>query len=162
LVKLFVNCTYMKQYITKTGLEKLNKELKFLETVERKNVSDKLEKAASFGDLSDNAQYQEARIEKGFLERRIKQLRNMIATAIVVEDEGRNKDVIYIGSNVYVDIQGDKQKFKIVGANEADPLKGKISYQSPLGKVLMEKRKGQSVNFETPKGKTIVKILNVE
>jgi len=152
----------MKQYITKTGLEKLNKELKFLETVERKNVSDKLEKAASFGDLSDNAQYQEARIEKGFLERRIKQLRNMIATAIVVEDEGRNKDVIYIGSNVYVDIQGDKQKFKIVGANEADPLKGKISYQSPLGKVLMEKRKGQSVNFETPKGKTIVKILNVE
>ncbi len=152
----------MKQYVTKTGLEKLNKELKFLETVERKNVSDKLEKAASFGDLSDNAQYQEARIEKGFLERRIKQLRNMIATAIVVEDEGRNKDVIYIGSNVYVDIQGDKQKFKIVGANEADPLKGKISYQSPLGKVLMEKRKGQSVNFETPKGKTIVKILNVE
>ena len=162
MVKLFVNCTYMKQYVTKTGLEKLNKELKFLETVERKNVSDKLEKAAAFGDLSDNAQYQEARIEKGFLEGRIKQLRNMIATAIVVEDEGRDKDVIHIGSNVYLDIQGDKQKFKIVGANEADPLKGKISYQSPLGKILMKKRKGQSINFETPKGKTIVKILNVE
>ncbi len=166
LVNLFLNKqTYkhinMKQYITKAGLEKLKNKLEKLEIFERKKVADKLEKAASFGDLSDNAQYQEARVEKGFLESKIKQIRNMIATAIVVESKA-NKDVVHIGSNVCVDIQGDKQKFEIVGINEADPLNGKISYESPLGKVLMKKRKGDAVNLETPKGKTIVKILSVE
>ena len=152
----------MKKYITQQGLEKLKKELKSAETGKRKEVAGKLEKAIALGDLSDNAMYQEAKREQAFLEGRILELKDSIRKSVVIEDGGGNKGIVEIGSTVIVKIYGDEQKLRIIGEAESDPLKGKISYQSPLGQALLDCKSGEIVEFEAPGGKTKVEIIRIE
>ena len=152
----------MKKYITQQGLEKLKKELKEAETGKRKEIADKLEKAIALGDLSDNAMYQEAKREQAFLEGRILELKDSIRKSVIIEDGNGNKGVVEIGSTVIVKIYGDEQKLRIIGEAESDPLQGKISYQSPLGQILLDCRAGETVEFETPGGKTKVEVIRIE
>ncbi len=152
----------MKKYITLQGLEKLKKELKEAETGKRKEIADKLEKAIALGDLSDNAMYQEAKREQAFLEGRILELKDSIRKSVIIEDGNGNKGVVEIGSTVIVKIYGDEQKLRIIGEAESDPLQGKISYQSPLGQILLDCRAGETVEFETPGGKTKVEVIRIE
>ncbi len=152
----------MEKYITQQGLEKLKKELKEAETNKRKEIADKLEKAIALGDLSDNAMYQETKREQAFLEGRILELKDSIRKSAVIEDGGGNKNVVEIGSTVVVKIYDDEQKLRIIGEAESDPLKGKISYQSPLGKALLNRKPGETVELETPGGKTKVEIIRIE
>ena len=152
----------MKKYITREGLAKLKKELEELEIKGRREIANKLEKAIALGDLSDNAMYQEAKRDQAFLEGKILELKDSIRKSVVIENGGENKSIVEIGSTVIVKIYGDEQKLRIIGEAESDPLKGKISYQSPLGKALLGHRPGEAVGFETPGGKKKVEILKIE
>lgn len=152
----------MKKYITQQGLEKLKKELKEAETDKRREIADRLEKAIALGDLSDNAMYQEAKREQAFLEGKILELKNSIRESVIIKDGNGDKSVVEIGSTVIIKIYGNEQKLRIIGEAESDPLKGKISYQSPLGEVLLGRKLGETVEFESPGGKTEVEVLKIE
>jgi len=150
----------MTKYLTSDGLEKLKKELENLERVERKKIAEKMKLAVSFGDLSENAAYDEARESQSFLENRISELKGVIYSAKIVENN-QARDV-QVGSIVLLSKGNEKEKFEIVGPEEADVFGGKISYQSPLGKVLLGKTKGSRVNIKTPEGKIEYKIFEIK
>ena len=151
-----------KQYLSKEKFEELTHELKQLKTEKRKEVAEKLEFAKSLGDLSENAEYQEARDDQAKVEDRILNLEAILKSAeIVSHKEG---DVVVIGSQVTVCKKGqtNKQTFHIVGSEEVDMLAGKISHKSPLGSCVFDKRKGEDVVCDTPKGKVQYTIINVK
>jgi transcription elongation factor GreA len=149
----------MSNYLTPEGLEKFKKELEHKETVERRELADKLNYAISFGDLKENAAYHQAKEQQGFLEGRIHELKNIISNAKVVEKS--NNGLVGIGSTVLLSFAGANEEYYIVSPEEADVFKGKISFKSPLGKVLMGKTKGHRINFEAPGGKTEYLIIDV-
>jgi len=151
----------MVSYLNKESLEKLKKELDYLKKTERKKVAKQLEHAIGFGDLSENAAYHDAREAKEFLERKISELTQKIEQAVIVK-ASKNTNNVQIGSTVFVKSGKDKLCFKIVDSEEIDPLQGKISYDSPLGKTLLNKRKGTTVQVDTPKGKVEYKIIKVK
>ena len=154
----------MMKYFTQEGLEKLKKELDYLKNVKRKEIAKRLKVSSSYGDLSENADYQEAREAQGFLEGRISELENLIKNATVVSDK-KNIGVVQIGSVISIsetDNPSEKEEFEIVGAAEANPLENKVSIESPLGKAVMNQYKGALVEVETPKGKIRYKILRVD
>ncbi|MFH1841156.1 MAG: transcription elongation factor GreA [Candidatus Nealsonbacteria bacterium] len=151
----------MEKYITREGLEKLKKELDYLKNVKRKEISKKLETCLSFGDLSENSEYFEAKEAQGFLEGRILELEEVVRNAIVVPESKQKSDLAQIGSTILVNIGQKKEKFKIVGAEEANPLEGKISVNSPLGEALLNKEKGAIIEVNAPEGKTRYKILKI-
>lgn len=150
------------RYLTKEKFEELQKELTDLKTVRRKEVAQNLEYARSLGDLSENAEYQEARELQATIEDRIASIENMLKTAEIVQ--ALHGDVVTMGSVVSVEKQGSKgaTEFKIVGSDEVNSVEGKISNASPLGSVLMGKRKGDMVSVKTPKGENKYKILSVK
>ena len=150
----------MVKYFTPEGLKKLKKELDFLKNVKRRDIAERLKKAISFGDLSENAEYSQAKEEQVFLEGKIRDLENTIASAVAVERKPKN--VVQIGSTILVESRGKKEKFEIVGPEEAEPLKNKISIDSPLGKAVLGKQKGETVKITTPDGEVRYKILKVE
>ena len=145
----------MTQYFTKEGLQKLKDELHYLETVENKRIVGLLAEAASFGDLKENAAYHDAREKLSFLRGRIEQLKNAINEAVIKEKTETGK--IEIGSSVVILLAGDEEKFEIVAPTEADILKNKISYESPLGKELIGKKSGDEFDFKSGK----VKVLKI-
>jgi transcription elongation factor GreA len=150
----------MEKYITKEGLEKLKKELEFLKTDKRKEVADKLKHAAAFGDLSENAAYEEAKESQTFLEMKIAELNYAVKNAIIIKtnDSGKAQH----GSKItLLDNKNQEEIFQIVDSIEADPLKGKISMTSPLGSRLLGKKIGDSVTLETPEGKMIYSIKDI-
>ena len=149
-----------KEYLTFEGLEKLKKELEYLKTVKRKEIAQRLEKCLAFGDLTENAEYSEAKEAQAFLEGRILELEDLIRNAVIIDE--KQKGSVQIGSTVLVSTDEKKEKFKIVGAEEANPLEGKISSDSPLGKTLLNKSKGAIVEVDTPQGKIQYKILKIE
>ncbi len=151
----------MTKYITKEGLEKLKKELEYLKTVKRKEIAERLEKAISFGDLSENAAYHEAKEAQAFLEGRILELQEAINNSAIISEE-KKKDIVDIGSTVLLEQNGEKLKFQIVGAQEANPSEGKISNESPLGKALLNRKKDEIIEVETPSGKIKYKIKKIE
>lgn len=148
-------------YITAEGLEKLKQELRELKTVKRKEVAKRIEKAKELGDLSENAEYADAKDEMAFVEGRIIELGNNIARAVIIE-ESKNKDKVTIGSRVTVICNGTEKTYTIVGSNEADPLKGFISNETPLGAALLHKEKGDEFEVKTPKGVMKCKVLKIE
>ena len=150
----------MVRYLTPEGLEKLKKELEHLKTVKRKEVSKKIEHTAAQGDLKENAGYDAAKEEQGFIEGRIKELSKIIAQADIIEK--KEKDKVQIGSTVSIESNDGKDKFQIVGPEEADILEGKISFESPLGEALLGKKKGNSVRINTPGGFKQCKIIEIE
>lgn len=151
-----------KQYLTSEKLAEFKKELNFLLTEKRKQVAESLEYAKKLGDLSENAEYHEARQVQAEVEDRINHLENIIKTATIV-DGGENADIVSIGSTVKIQKDGEKdiREYKIVGSEEADMTQGKVSNISPLGSAILGKRKGEKVSFNTPKGKVAYTLLSV-
>lgn len=150
----------MTQYFTKEGLEKLKSDLEHLKSVKRKEVSEKLKQAIEFGDISENAAYEEAKEEQSALERKILELEEAIREAVVTGDKV-GTDTVQIGSTVHVSTGKKEARYTIVGATEANPMEQKISSESPFGKALLGKKKGEKVFIETPDGKTEYKILDI-
>lgn len=149
-------------YLTKSKYDELSKELAELKTTRRQEVAHDLEYARSLGDLSENAEYHQAREEQAMIEDRIMVLENTLKNAEIVKEH--HSDTVTIGSVITVQKNGDKemQKFSIVGSDEADMAAGKISNNSPLGIALMSKKKGDEIKFKTPKGNSVFKIVSIE
>jgi transcription elongation factor GreA len=151
----------MKEYLTREGLEKLKRELEHLKNIKRKEIAERLEKCLAFGDLTENAEYHETKEEQAFVEGRILELEVLIRNAIVASEK-KDKMFAQVGSTILVSAGAQKEEFKIVGAEEASPLEGKISIKSPLGMAFINQPKGALVEVKTPKGITQYKILKIE
>lgn len=150
------------QYLTKEKFQEFKKELDFLRTERRKTVAENLEYAKKLGDLSENAEYHEARQEQAEVEDRINHLENLIKTASIVDDQ--HGDTASVGSTVKVQKVGDKEVkiYKIVGSEEADMANGKVSNLSPFGSSLIGKKKGDNFSVSTPKGKVSYTVISIE
>ena len=151
-----------EELLSKEKFEELTKELDELKTTRRKEVAEQLEYARSLGDLSENAEYQEAREMQAAVEERIAKLEGTLKNAKIVK--AGKSDSVSMGSTVTVQkIDGDeKHVYVIVGAEETNMFEGKISYHSPLGSALMGKKKGDQFSFHTPRGTQKYKILKVD
>lgn len=151
-----------EELISQEKFDELTRELDELRTVRRREVAEQLEYARSLGDLSENAEYQQAREMQASVEERIQKLENILKNAKIVR-AGRS-DSVGMGSVATVSRVGEDTKhvYTIVGAEEADMMAGKVSYHSPLGAALMGKKKGDEFSFHTPKGTAKYKILKVE
>ena len=149
-------------FLTQEKFEELKKELEHLKTVRRKEVAESLEYARSLGDISENAEYQEARDMQAAIEERIQYLEKVIKEAKIVAHTKKG-DVIGLGSVVTIQKKDEKEEheYTIVGTDEANIHEHKLSYLSPLGEALMGKAKGDAFTFDTPKGKQNYKILKV-
>ncbi len=148
-------------YFSKEGLAKLKKELESLKIKKRKEIAGRLEYAKSLGDLSENSEYQEAKESQILNEAKIAELEDMLRRAVVVEHSA-SRGQVDIGSQVAVeDASGKRLNFTIVGANEASPAENKISNESPLGKALLDHKKGEVVSVHTPKGVLEYKIIDI-
>lgn len=153
-------------YVTEEGREALEKELDYLKVVRRKEVAEKIKVALSFGDLSENSEYDEAKNDQAILEARIADLEVMLNNAKVIEKNEQEADKVHIGSNVSVSFKradGSEatREFSIVGSNEANPRLGKISDESAVGQALVGAKLGDSVEVETPGGIVVYTILSV-
>jgi transcription elongation factor GreA len=150
----------MVQYFTKDGLQKLKDELHQLKTVENKRIVKLIAEAAAFGDLKENAAYHDARDKMSFLRMRIAELEGAINEAVVRDkDEDNNK--IQIGSEIKILFGGVEEKYQVVAPAEANILKNKISYQSPLGEKLMGQKPGAEFNFQSGNKSVKIKILEI-
>jgi len=150
----------MVRYLTAEGLEKLKKELDCLQNVKRKEVSERIRHTASQGDLKENAAYHMAKDEQGFMEGRIRELREILSQAEVIKKGGSEK--VEIGSTVFLKSKDEESKYQIVGPEEADILCGKISFKSPLGGAILGKKKGESVRIKTGDGLEEYKIVSID
>ncbi len=140
-----------KYLLTQEGLVKLNDELKVLVTEKRKDVIERIREAAAHGDLSENADYAQAREEQSFIEGRIQEIEDMIKNAEIITHSTQTSNVS-IGSTVVVKVDGTERSYSIVGSNEANPGAGKISNESTVGKALLGKKVGDKVTVSTPAG----------
>ena len=152
----------MKNFITKQGLEKLKKELERLKTVKRREIAQSLQKAKELGDLSENAEYSEAKESQSFNEGRISELEEIIKGAATIKTSANQGDIVQIGSTVQVKNSNISREYTIVGSEEADPANGRISNKSPLGVAFLGKKTGDEVEIETPGGKMRYKILGIK
>jgi transcription elongation factor GreA len=150
--------------VTSEGMKALREKLEYLETTRRREVSEQMKKAVDHGDLSENAEYDEARAAYMKLEKEINETASLIARATVVEDHEISTETVGIGSLVQVeDFEngGVTQEFRLVGPTESDPGSGKISHQCPIGKSLMDSRLGDVVSVETPRGTKKYKVISI-
>ena len=150
--------------LTKEGYDKIVAEHDELVSVKRAEVAERIKEAISYGDISENAEYDSAKNEQAELEERIHQLEEMLRKAKIVQEDDVKGDKVNIGLKVTVkDIDtGDKEVFSIVGATESDPFNGKISTESSVGKALIGKKKGETVAIEVPDGIINYKIMKIE
>jgi transcription elongation factor GreA len=147
-------------YLTSEGLKELQEELKTLEAVKLPKLVKRVARARSFGDLTENSEYTNAREELAFIEGRIDELKGLISRAKLIRSK-KNRDVVKLGCKVTVHANGDEFTYEVVGEWEADPGKKKISHNSPLGKALLGKKKGDTVEIEAPAGKIVYKIKKI-
>ena len=151
-------------FLTKEGFQKLQEELDYLRTAKRQEVAERLHEAMEGGELIENAEYEAAKNEQAFVEGRIQELDLLLATAQIIEDNGKGKknDAILVGSKVTIkEGNFEAETFTIVGAAEANPREGKISNESPIGKAILNHKLGDVVKVETPGGTYNVKIIKV-
>ena len=154
-----------KEYkLSSERLKELQEEMTYLKTVREKEVAELIKEARSFGDLSENSEYDEAKNEQGKLYSRIAQLEEILSNYVVIEEEADHGDYVRLGSTVVVlDKEFDEQEtYKIVGSQEADPMNGTISEDSPFGKALMGKNAGDDVVVDAPAGPIAYKIMEVQ
>lgn len=147
--------------MTTQGLAKLQEEYSNLVNVKRSEIAKRIKFARTLGDLSENAEYHAAKDDQAFMEGRIKELDHIIRNAVVSTSSG-NGDAVGMGSKVRVHIDSTEQTFEIVGAQEANPLKGKISHESPIGQALFGKKVGEKVDVEVPVGTLTYSILEIK
>lgn len=151
-------------YLTKEGLQELKDKLDYMVTVRRMECAEAIKKAREFGDLSENAEYDAAKQEQGFVEAEIKELEEKLLHVIIIEDEA-STHAVSLGNTVVVkDMEfGDEDEYRIVGTTEADINAGKISNESPLGQALIGKKKGEIVKVVTPSGAVVeYKIIDIK
>ncbi|OGG86707.1 transcription elongation factor GreA [Candidatus Kuenenbacteria bacterium RIFCSPHIGHO2_02_FULL_39_13] len=153
-----------KTYITSDGLQKLKDQFGYLINIERKNIAERIQEAKELGDLSENAEYSAAKDEQAFLEMKIAELDNVIKNAVVIEEKSAaGNDVVDVGSTVkFKNELGNKKEYTIVGCHESDPLNNKISNESPIGRAFLGRKKGDTVEFQAPKGLVKYKILSIK
>ena len=153
-----------KTVLTEEGLKKLEAQLDYLISVRRNEVSEQIAVARGFGDLSENAEYDEAKKEQAKVEEEIVRLTNTIRTAVVEADSDISTEKVSVGTTVRVkDVDtGDEDEYAIVGANESDPYENKISYESPVGAGLLGAKKGQIVTIEIPAGELHYEVLEIK
>ncbi len=153
--------------LTQAGLEKLENELAELKSVKRKEVAEKIKVALSFGDLSENSEYDEAKNEQAIVEARIADIEVMLKNVSVIDEDDLNVENIHIGSKVEVRVlnmgtgKTTVMEYKIVGSNEADPLMGNISDESAVGRALLGKKLGDRVEVEVPAGMMEYEVLRI-
>jgi transcription elongation factor GreA len=153
-----------KIYLTQEGLDELQKEYDELTKVRRPQILERLSDARNQGDLSENAEYTAAKDELSFLDGRVDELEELLKQATLIKEEDKKvngKDVVSLGSTVIVHIDGKKEQFTVVGEWEADPTEKKISHESPLGKALMGRAVGETLEVEAPAGKLAYKIVEI-
>ena len=150
----------MTKYLTPEGLEKFKKELDYLENVKSREISEKIKDAASQGDLKENAGYHAAKEQQGFLIGKIKELKAIISRAEVIEK--KDSDKVQIGSLVSLKSGDEKENFQIVEPEETDIMNNKISFKSPLGGAILNRKKGDIVKINTPKGKIEYEIIDIK
>ena len=145
-------------------LEELKQELNYLKTVREKEVADQIKEARSFGDLSENSEYDEAKNEQGKMYARMAELEDILSNYVVIEEEETEGEYVRLGSTVTVlDKEFNEElTYKIVGSQEADPMNGAISEDSPFGRALLGKNMGDDVTVEAPSGSVEYKVLKVE
>lgn len=149
-----------KYLLTQEGLAKLNEELKYLINDKRKEVIERIREAAAHGDLSENADYAQAREEQSFIEGRIQEIEDMVKNAEIITASTQHNNVA-IGSTVTVNVNGADKTYTIVGSNEANPLEGRISNESMVGKALLGKKIGDMVTITAPAGDMEYKITAI-
>jgi transcription elongation factor GreA len=148
------------QYISEEGLTKLRAELEELVNVRRQEIAQRIHDAKEHGDLSENAEYEDAKNEQAFTEGQIQRLEALVKNAIII-DEHHGTDHVQIGSTVKVEGTDGVESFTIVGSTEASPREGRISNESPVGRALLGKRKGDAVAVHVPAGDFSYKILEI-
>src|SRR3954447_9279869 len=150
--------------MTQAGKSKLEQELEQLKTVKRKEVVERIKIARSFGDLSENSEYDSAKEEQAFVEGRITTLENMVRNAKIIEESENTSDAVALGRSVtFIELpDGDEETYAIVGSAEADPFEGKISNDSPIAKSLLGRKIGDEVTAQTPGGEMKVKITSIK
>ena len=149
-------------FLTPDGYRKLEEELRHLKTVRRPEVAKAIHDAKLDGDITENAGYDEAKLQQAFMEGRIMTLEAMLKSAVLIESDGP-KDAVALGARVTVAEDGfEPESYTIVGSVEANPGKGRISNESPLGSALLGHTVGDRVTFDTPGGPVQVKILGIE
>ena len=149
--------------MTLEGKKKLEEELEDLKTNKRAEVIKRIKIARSFGDLSENSEYESAKDEQSFVEGRIKEIDNMLNHAEIIDNENVDADEVSVGKSVtFQEEDDDPETYQIVGAAEADPLNGKISNESPIAKGLVGHKKGEKVTVTTPGGEMTVTIIDVQ
>ena len=154
-----------KEYkLTAERLQALQDELKYLKTVREKEVADQIKEARSFGDLSENSEYDEAKNEQGKLYSRIAEVENVLANYVLIEENELDMDSVRMGCTVKVlDMEFDEeQEYQLVGSEEADPMNGRISEESPFGKALMGTKVNDVVRVEAPAGTVQYKVLDIQ
>lgn len=146
--------------LTRDGKDRLQSELDGLKKDKRPAVIDRIKRAKEFGDLSENAEYEDARNEQSFIEGRIQEIEYMLKYAQIVESKGSSE--VGLGSKVKLEMDGDQIEYELVGSTEANPSAGKISGESPIGMAIIGKKKGDKITTQTPGGKIAIKILEIK
>ena len=150
--------------LTSDGLKELQDELEQLKTTGRKDIAEKIKVALSFGDLSENSEYDEAKSEQGMLESRINEIEAILQNYKLIDESELSSDIVNRASRIVIRDMKLKEDFtyQIVGPQQADPIKGRISDESPVGKALLGHKKGDTVEVEAPAGKLKYKIIEIE
>ena len=151
--------------LTEEGLKNLEEELAYLQDVKRKEIAEKIKVARSYGDLSENSEYDDAKNEPAIMEARITTIEAILKTAVIIDESETSNEHVHLTSVVTIENvkTGKQSKYKIVGSgsNETNPKEGKISDESPIGKALMEKSVGDVVEVETPGGAVAFKVIEI-
>ena len=151
--------------LTEEGLKNLEEELAYLQDVKRKEIAEKIKVARSYGDLSENSEYDDAKNEQAIMEARITTIEAILKTAVIIDESETSNEHVHLTSVVTIENvkTGKQSKYKIVGSgsNETNPKEGKISDESPIGKALMEKSVGDDVEVETPGGAVAFKVIEI-
>lgn len=153
-----------KEYkLSAERLEELKNELTYLKTVREKEVADQIKEARSFGDLSENSEYDEAKNEQGKLYSRIAEIENILANHVIIEEHKEDHDTVRLGATITVlDVEfQEKETYQVVGSQEADPMNGRISEESPFGRALLGKAIGEDVVVEAPAGTIHYQIVDI-
>lgn len=147
------------QIISEEGYQKLEEEYHYLTTLKRREIADRIEKAKELGDLSENAEYADAKEAQAFNEGRASEIANLLKNLTVVKNISKNE--VGMGSKVLVEVNGEQKEYTIVSFNQADPLTGQISNESPLGIAFVGKKVGETVVVHSPKGEMTYKIIKI-
>ena len=150
--------------LTKQGLQELKDKIEFLSTERRREVAERIKEAREFGDITENSEYDDAKNEQAMLERQIAELEDKLRSASVIDEKSVSNEAVTVGVTVHVkDQKTDKSvKYMIVGSSEANPSDNKLSNESPVGKALIGRKRGEEVVFSTPKGERKLKITKID